>query len=568
MINGFWKTIASLFMLCCAALFVSCGNDRDDEELIAQPPVITFDNGTGVYTVKILKSITITPVVTGATDPVYTWKDNNGKIVGTGLSYTYSPMVAGEVYFKFRVDAKNGSVEEELRIDVVDKMIPSVSLIPLYSTYIGKNVTIESSVNFTEGAVYKWTLNGKTVGTGAAYTFEATEKGQFNIRLVVTNEDGSGDATTSVLVSDKPEMNITFTNERLTVPKGRAACVAPIITDTTSNATYVWELDGVMQQGENQPTYTFTPSKAGTYQVKVTGTDGKIVKSATQTVVCLESDEARYYRAPKSGSSDIQITVFDLLPAPGQFVGQISGAIQAEANSYAEKRINQDKNYISLGAWGGYIVVGFDHSIYNKSEGYDFYIMGNAFKGSSEPGIVYVMQDENGNGKPDDTWYELCGSETGKAETYQNYEVTYYRAPQTNMPLQWVDNRGNSGSIDLKPSFPSWVKENQYSLRGTRLKANTRHENLWYNDAYEWGYADNWGTDFTGGENANADVAGNGFKIENAMYPDGKKVNLRYIDFIKVQTGIQSVAGVLGELSTEVFGFTDNQMGEAPATLQ
>lgn len=37
------------------------------------------------------------------------------------------------------------------------------------------------------------------------------------------------------------------------------------------------------------------------------------------------------------------------------------------------------------------------------------------------------MQDVNGNGKPDDEWYELRGSETGGEWTVQEYAVTYYR---------------------------------------------------------------------------------------------------------------------------------------------
>ena len=135
---------------------------------------------------------------------------------------------------------------------------------------------------------------------------------------------------------------------------------------------------------------------------------------------------SKYYRAPSAGSSDSKVKVYHLRPAPGQFIAQISGQTEEEACRYAETRMNVQNNYVSLGAWGGYIIVGFDHSVYNKPDvssngGYDFAIIGNPFDGSSEPGIVYVMQDENGDGLPNDTWYELRGSETGKAETYQHY---------------------------------------------------------------------------------------------------------------------------------------------------
>lgn len=37
------------------------------------------------------------------------------------------------------------------------------------------------------------------------------------------------------------------------------------------------------------------------------------------------------------------------------------------------------------------------------------------------------MQDVNGDGLPNDEWYELKGSEYGKPETIQDYAVTYFR---------------------------------------------------------------------------------------------------------------------------------------------
>ena len=100
--------------------------------------------------------------------------------------------------------------------------------------------------------------------------------------------------------------------------------------------------------------------------------------------------------------------VYDYTPAPGQFINELktggfdgTQTTMEAAIAYAEKRLAQE-NWVSLGGFGGYIVVGFDHSIDNSGD-YDLAILGNSFSGSSEPGIVWVMQDENGNGLPDDT---------------------------------------------------------------------------------------------------------------------------------------------------------------------
>lgn len=283
-----------------------------------------------------------------------------------------------------------------------------------------------------------------------------------------------------------------------------------------------------------------------------------------------------FYRARTEFSSEKWNKVFEYVPAPGQFInetktGGFTGAetTQQAAIDFAQKRMT-DNLFVSLGGFGGYITVGFDHSIDNIP-GYDFAIKGNSFKGSSEPGIVWVMQDENGNGLPDDTWYELKGCETGGAETIQDYEVTYFRPSGPGMPVEWRDNKGGSGEIDYLKTFhtqdyyyPLWIKENSYTLKGTCLKAMNYDQSgsgsYWVQPEYDWGYADNFSpVDFYSGTSELLQAC-NLLDISNAIAADGTPAALEFIDFIKVQTALNTKSGWLGENSTEVFGFYDYSM--------
>lgn len=282
------------------------------------------------------------------------------------------------------------------------------------------------------------------------------------------------------------------------------------------------------------------------------------------------------------------VKVFEYTPAPGQFIndpviGGFAGEdTPAEAIEYAEKRLNyvfpapnEDQRglFVSLGGFGGYIVVGFGESIVNSGDT-DFSITGNQFEGSSEPGVVWVMQDLNGDGVPnDDAWYELRGSETGKPATVQNYEVTYFRPKEDGADVAWTDNKGGGGVIGhnkfhVQPSyFPAWIAGDSYTLRGTLLESRTVKDEItgrWVNDSYEWGYADNLGSDSGETGSGSGDSSNRSkvyFKISNAVDADGEPVGLPSIDFIKVQTAVCAVVDDrdddldLGELSTEVCGF-------------
>ena len=283
------------------------------------------------------------------------------------------------------------------------------------------------------------------------------------------------------------------------------------------------------------------------------------------------------YNPPKETSSAYVDKVYEWTPAPGQYINDFGTAFanpeevtSAEAASWALERMKSHR-FVSLGAFGGYIVVGFDHSIANTG-GYEIGVMGNAFisaaGASDEPGIVYVMQDENGNGLPDDKWYELKGSDTFAAGTIRNYEVTYYKPDGDGENVRWTDNLGNSGEIKYMGSFhvqstyyPYWVTSESYTVCGTCLEAKTIQNpetGNWENLPFDWGYADNMGEDnieYDGVSNCNR------FKISDAIDNTGKEVKLDYIDFVKIQTGVSSESGWLGEVSTEVLGIVDLTLG-------
>ena len=310
-------------------------------------------------------------------------------------------------------------------------------------------------------------------------------------------------------------------------------------------ATFSWSIEGV--ELGNEPTYTFTAQSKGTTKLLL-------------TVSNISGSDNREFNITVID----KFMVYDYTPAPGQFIGELktggfdgTETTHEDAIAYAESRLTDEK-FVSLGAFGGYIVVGFDRIVEN-SEGYDFSIGGNSFDGSSEPGVVWVMQDENGDGEPNDTWYELSGSETGKAETIQNYTVTYYRPEASKMDVQWSDNMGGSGVVEYLEDFhnqnsyyPAWIEADSYTLRGTLLKSrsydSSGNGSKWVNPAFDWGYADNASTV----DNLNRE---NLFEISNAIDEQGNAIALEYIDFIKVQSAIQQQCGWIGEVSTEVTSF-------------
>lgn len=252
-------------------------------------------------------------------------------------------------------------------------------------------------------------------------------------------------------------------------------------------------------------------------------------------------------------SSKFISKVFDYQPAPAQFINEANvGSPEA-----AQAIVGGISKLVSLGSFGGFIVFGFDHSIVNKA-GADVAIYGNPLPGWSEPGTVMVSQDNNGNGQPDDEWYELAGSEYNAPTTIKNYRITYYN-PKGTLDVPWKDNQGKSGVVPIN----RWHTHNYYplfaanqdsvSFTGTRVRSTFASGT---SAALSWGYADNLST--------GDDYAKNGFNsfdIDWAVDKNGKQVVLNTIDFVKVYTAQNDPGNAsFGEISTEVRGAEDLSM--------
>lgn len=256
--------------------------------------------------------------------------------------------------------------------------------------------------------------------------------------------------------------------------------------------------------------------------------------------------------APK----ELEYEVVEFLPAPGQFVNEgYIATTMTEACEYAQERLD-NHYFVSLGGFGGYIIVKFKTPIINSEGGYDFGIYGNSFDGSSEPGVVWVSQDANENGVADDEWFELRGSESGKESTLQNYAITYSRT-DNETEIAWRDNKGESGTIERNAAhrqdyFPAWVTADEYTLSGTLLPDNSEWSEKnqeWVLHAFEWGYADNFSAIDLATDRANR------FRISDACLTSGERANLPQIDFVKVQSATNEIHRAIGEVSTEVRGF-------------
>jgi hypothetical protein len=310
-------------------------------------------------------------------------------------------------------------------------------------------------------------------------------------------------------------------NPYYTVPNGRTLVLAPVLWLIPDNAVYEWDVDDVVQNGYDTEYFPYTgTASSGTHTITVTAkVEGVPIASANTTVVSAGGANKRE-KTPTSGAGAKKLYS---VVAPGQF-GSSSGRLG---------------DLHGFGGFGGYAVFEFDHSVEKKgADGEEILIGGNAFGNWNEPGAIWVSQDENNNGEPDDTWYELKGSHTLAPETLRRNAVTFIKRN----PVVWTDNMGSVGTCVELQAWPSEAPAGltEFTLVGTCLNISATY------DSTLAGYAD---------------VVDNGrVSLSNAIQADGTSVDLPFIDFLKIVTAFNYGDPTFGERSTEAKTPTDRFM--------
>lgn len=383
----------------------------------------------------------------------------------------------------------------------------------------------------------------------------------------------------SAYTLQKEDIKVEYPEAGFTANAGQAFLIE-VKSVSDENVTYAWLIDG--KEVAQTKSFTHTFMQAGTYQLTLKVSQEQISFEYTYTV------NVAYAALPETpqNATPYITKVLEYRPAPGQFVNTMpqykEGDTQATMNEKALNAIgNNTKGVITLGGYGGYVTVGFDHTIRNAKDANDFLVLGNAFENSSEPGIIQVAYDVNQNGQPDEEeWFEIAGSahqdpkqepwyEQAKqagniVETYLDYSITYKKPakePTTNEEKEnyifWEDNKGHKGykvmnQFNPQPYYPQWIEEEQLVFTGTCLPQNginqgTEQAPYFVLPSFTYGYADNYPND----------AAKAAIDIDWAVDKDGKPANLPGVDFIKIYTGVNQENGWLGENSTEVCGVTD-----------
>lgn len=286
--------------------------------------------------------------------------------------------------------------------------------------------------------------------------------------------------------------------------------------------------------------------------------------------------------AVSTAAGDFAARVIDYSPAPGQFVNNTSfnDPTRALGAPVGGGTISADNtSVVTLGGFGGSITLAFDEPVIDdpcNPFGLDAIVFGNSFYVSGDPtrrfaeaATIEISHDDNANGIADDAWYIIPGGSLS-ATPIDGFETR-----------EWDNIAGNA----LPPSNVAWFPLGAMSplitgaFRLASLEVSILNNTAGTTEQF-FGYADlspvlvlgdtdadnlvedplaDPGAFYTNPDNPRevgitpGSCGGDAFDIAWAVDPiTGDRAPISAFHFIRITTGVDFIAGPLGELSAEI----------------
>ena len=183
------RSVFSFFIL--IVLISSCNKEEVIET--TPPPVIILDSLQGIYMVKQSRPLLIAPQYKYVQDATYSWICASEQLSNKPTCEFMSDSL-GTFFITITVTTKHGTASEEIKVEVVEKEIPEVSLAGAEKGFmILKNTGLSLTPSVRETSLpvtYLWKVEGKEVSDSLSYTFSSDEEKEYQLSFKAENEDG------------------------------------------------------------------------------------------------------------------------------------------------------------------------------------------------------------------------------------------------------------------------------------------------------------------------------------------------------------------------------------------